>query len=493
MTHAPTRQSELASAFLDYDRLFIGGEWVAPRSSASIEVTSASTEEPIGRVPEAGMDDVDAAVAAARRAFDDPSGWATWSPTQRADAMDSLADELEKRAEDMARRVSAQNGMPIAIAGQLEGGFPLVVLRYFAGLLRETSFETTQPHLLGGMTTVRREPLGVVAAIAPWNYPQTLASFKHAPALAAGCTIVLKPSPETVLDAFLFAEAVEASIIPPGVINIVPGGRDVGSYLVGHCDVDKVAFTGSTAAGRQIAETCGRLLRPVTLELGGKSAAIVLDDVDLDLSQIGERLFESLLVNNGQTCYLGTRVLAPAARYDEVVDTLAAFVGNLPVGDALDPGTMIGPMATRGHRERVEGYIAKGLGDGARLVTGGGRPDRERGWFVEPTIFAGVDNNTTIAQEEIFGPVLSVIEYRDDDDAVAIANHSAYGLGGTVWTSDPERGAAIARRVRTGTIGINRYLPDPSAPFGGVKDSGMGRELGPQALDTYMEVKSIYS
>jgi acyl-CoA reductase-like NAD-dependent aldehyde dehydrogenase len=284
---------------ISYDKLFIGGEWVQPATSARIEVTSASTGEPIGSVPEAQEADIDTAVVAARRAFDEPGGWSQWEPMQRAAAMESLAVQLESRAEEMAQRVSMQNGMPISIARQLEGGFPLVVLRYFAKLLETASFEDERPHLLGGTTIVRREPIGVVGAIAPWNYPQTLAAFKHAPAMAAGCTMVLKPSPETVLDAFLFAEALEASDIPAGVINIVPGGREVGAYLVQHRDVDKVAFTGSTAAGRQIAETCGRLLRPVTLELGGKSAAIVLDDADLDLAKIGNDLFAATLVNNG--------------------------------------------------------------------------------------------------------------------------------------------------------------------------------------------------
>ena len=286
-----------------------------------------------------------------------------------------------------------QNGMPITIANQLEGGFPVIVMRYFAELLNTVSFEEERPHLLGGTTTVRREPIGVVGAVAPWNYPQTLAAFKHAPAMAAGCTIVLKPSPETVLDAMLFAEVVEASDVPAGVINIVPGGREVGAYLVSHRDIDKVAFTGSTAAGRQIAETCGRLLRPVTLELGGKSAAVVLDDAELDLATMGEDLFAATLMNNGQTCYLGTRVLAPASRYDEVVEMLQTFASSLSVGDSLNPSTQIGPMASSTHRDRVESYIAKGLSDGATLVTGGGRPtDLDAGWFVEPTIFAEVDN-----------------------------------------------------------------------------------------------------
>jgi aldehyde dehydrogenase (NAD+) len=477
-----------------YDSLFIGGGWVRPSSTATIKVTSASTGEPIGSVAEAQEADVDAAVAAARRTFDDPDGWSQWAPAQRAAAMESLAVQLENRAEEMAHRVSSQNGMPISIATQLEGGFPVLLLRYFAGLAKEAVFEEERPHLLGGTTTVRKEPIGVVGAVAPWNYPQTLAAFKHAPAMAAGCTIVLKPSPETVLDAMLFAEAVAESDIPDGVINIVPGGREIGAYLVQHRDVDKVAFTGSTAAGRQIAETCGRLLRPVTLELGGKSAAIVLDDADLDLAKIGQDLFAATLLNNGQTCYLGTRVLAPSSRYEEIVETLAGFASSLTVGDALDPVTQIGPMASTTHRDRVEGYIAKGIGDGATLVTGGGRPGGlDDGWFVQPTVFANVDNSSTIAQEEIFGPVLAVIRYTDTDDAIRIANDSDYGLGGTVWTSDPERGKAVARRVRTGTIGINRYMPDPGAPFGGVKASGIGRELGPDAITAYQQFKSIYS
>jgi len=363
-----------------------------------------------------------------------------------------------------------------------------------AGVLKDASFEEERPGFLGGTNIVRREPVGVVGAIVPWNYPQTLGAFKYGAALAAGCTVVMKPSPETVLDAFLLAEAIEAAGLPGGVINIVPGGRELGAYLVEHRDVDKVAFTGSTAAGRRVAEACGRLLRPVTLELGGKSAAIILEDADLDLSKIGNDLFAATLVNNGQTCYLGTRVLAPRSRYAEVVDTLAAFASSLTVGDALDPATQIGPMASQRHRDRVEGYIAKGASDGARVVTGGGRPaGLDRGWFVEPTVFAEVDNAATIAQEEIFGPVLSVIAYGDEDDAIRIANDSDYGLGGSVWTTDPERGKAVARRVRTGTIGINRYLPDPGAPFGGVKASGIGRELGPGAVSAYQQLKSIYA
>ncbi len=477
-----------------HDKLFIGGEWVSPSSAARIAVRNASTGEPIGEAPEAAEADVDAAVAAARRAFDDPSGWSQWEPAQRAAVLERLATELEARAQEIGRVVSEQNGMPIALSPVIEGMTPVGTLRYVAGLMAGSPVEEETSRFLGGDLIIRREPAGVVAGIVPWNYPQTLASFKYAPALAAGCTIVLKPAPETVLDGYVFAEAVEAAGVPPGVIGIVPGGREIGAYLVQHPDVDKVAFTGSTAAGRQIAEVCGRLLRPVSLELGGKSAAIILDDADLDLARIGQDLFAATLVNNGQTCYAGTRILAPRSRYAEVVDIFAAFASSLKVGDALDPATLIGPLVSQRQRDRVEGYIAKGKSDGARLVTGGGRPaGLDRGWFVEPTIFADVDNKSTIAQQEIFGPVLSVIEYTDVDDAVRIANDSDYGLGGSVWTADPNRARAVVRRVRTGTMGINGYLPDPAGPWGGVKCSGIGRELGPGAIAAYQQLKTVYA
>ncbi|MGX7698437.1 aldehyde dehydrogenase [Gordonia polyisoprenivorans] len=478
---------------IEQDSLFIGGGWRSPEGSGRITVISPNTEQALGSVPEGAEGDIDAAVAAARAAFTDRSGWGGWTAAQRADAMERLADELDKRSADLAQAVSSQNGMPIAIAQQLEAVFPQLLLRYYAGLAREYPFEETRPGLLGGSTLVTAEAVGVVGAIVPWNFPQALAAFKYAPGLAAGATFVLKPSPETVFDSYVFAEAVAAAGIPDGVINIVPGGRELGAYLVAHPGIDKVAFTGSSAAGRSISEVCGRLFRPVTLELGGKSAAIILDDADLDLAKIGEQIFGATLLNNGQTCFLGTRILAPAARYSEVVDTLTGLAASLQVGDALDPTTQIGPMATSRQRERVESYIAKGKGDGARLTTGGGRPEfTEQGWFVEPTIFADVDNNYAIAQEEIFGPVLSIISYDGDDDAVAIANASDYGLGGSVWTSDHDHGVAVARRIASGTVGINAYLPDPTAPFGGIKASGIGRELGPEGLAAYLVKKSIY-
>lgn len=474
---------------IDYDGLYVDGAWSAPATDQRIDVSSPTTEERVGSVPEAVEADVDAAVAAARRAFDDPSGWSTWPASRRGEVLERFAQALEKRGEETARRVTIQNGMPIWLAQQFEAGFPAVLLRYYAGLV-ESGQEERRQGMLGQQAEVLREPIGVVAAITPWNVPQAITFLKLAPALAAGCTVVLKPAPETVLDAFLVAEAALEAGLPPGVLNIVPAGREVGAYLVEHPGVDKVSFTGSTAAGRSIASACGRLLRPVTLELGGKSAAIVLDDADL--SSTIESFFGATLLNNGQICWLGTRVLAPRRRYDEVLDTVAGLASSLVIGDPLVETTQVGPLVSERQRDRVESYIEKGRGE-ARLVVGGNRPaDRDRGWFVEPTVFADVDRRATIAQEEIFGPVLAVIPYEDEDDAVAIANDTDYGLGGSVWTADPARGAAFARHVRTGTIGVNGYANDPYSPFGGIRASGMGRELGPEGLTAFQTLKTIY-
>ncbi|MET7898608.1 aldehyde dehydrogenase [Streptomyces mirabilis] len=475
----------------EYDSLFIGGRWSKPSTNKVISVMSPSTGLHLGAVPEAVETDVDRAVRAARTAFDSASGWSTWEPARRAAAMVRLADALDARKEEMATRVSAQNGMPISVAGPFEATVPAGLLRYYAGVLQDAHFEEQRQGLPIGTTLVRREPLGVVAAIVPWNFPQVLAFFKMAPALAAGCTLVLKPSPETVLDSYLLAEAIAEAGLPEGVINIVPGGRATGAYLVSHPGVDKVSFTGSTAAGRQIAAACGQLLRPVTLELGGKSAAIILDDADLPGSV--DQLFAASLLNNGQTCFASTRILAPRSRYDEVVDFYTTMAESATVGDALDPATQVGPLVSSRQRDRVESYIAKGLNEGARLTAGGARPvGLETGWFVEPTVFADVDNASTIAQEEIFGPVLSIIRYDGDNDAVSIANDSAYGLGGTVWSADPNRALGIAKRIRTGTIGLNGYLPDLTSPYGGMKASGLGRELGPEGLAAFQQFQSIY-
>jgi len=472
---------------IDYTGLYINGQWSRPTEDATIRVISPTTEQPIGSVPEATEADVDDAVDAARTALTD---WASRTAAERAEFLGRFADELELRAENTATRVSSQNGMPIWLARQFEGGFPPLLLRYYAEMAAKQDDEL-RPGLLGGSTLVTRTPIGVVGAIVPWNVPQAITFLKLAPALAAGCTVVLKPSPETVLDAFLMAEAAIAAGLPAGVLNIVPGGRDLGAYLVAHPGLDKVSFTGSTAAGRAIARTCGELLRPVTLELGGKSAAVVLDDADL-ISNI-ESFFAATMLNNGQICWLGTRVLAPRSRYNEIVDIITDLAKNVTVGDPLSDTTQMGPLVSARQRDRVEGYIEKGKADGGRITTGGGRPSNtERGWFVEPTVFADVQPGHTIAQEEIFGPVLAVIPYTDEAEAITIANHSDYGLGGSVWTADPERGARFARNIASGTVGINAYSNDPTAPFGGIKNSGLGRELGPEGLASYQQLKSIY-
>lgn len=418
----------------DQDQLFIGGEWATPASARRIPVISPTTEHRIGSVPEATEADIDAAVRAARAAVEDPTGFATWDPQRRAAAMDRLAAELDARSEATARAVSSQNGMPIAIGRRSEGRMPSALLRYYADLIRREPVESRRPALTGGTTVVRQEPVGVVAAIVPWNYPQSLTAFKLAPALAAGCAVVVKSAPETVLDSYQLAEAVRVAELPAGVVSIVPGGRAAGSYLVSHPGVDKVGFTGSTQAGRQIAEACGRLLRPVTLELGGKSAAVVLDDADL-AAQTAE-LFGACLVNNGQTCYISTRILVPRSRYREMVDTVTELARSLVVGDPLQDGTQIGPVVSSPQRDRIRSAIERAQADGARLTAGGAAapPGTERGWFVAPTVFADVNNTSHLAQEEIFGPVLAITPYDDVDDAVALANDSKYGLGGTVWS-----------------------------------------------------------
>ncbi|MTD58917.1 aldehyde dehydrogenase [Amycolatopsis pithecellobii] len=477
----------------NHNLLYIDGEWGAPSSTRRLEVVNADTEEVLGSVPEGQQADIDRAVAAARRAIDSPTGWAHGEPHARAEVMRRLADALDKRKTAITRLVSSENGMPIALSENLEGTVPGLLLRYYADLICDAVVEEHRDGLLGRPVTVRREPIGVVAAIVPWNAPQTLASLKYAPALAAGATVVIKPSPETALDAVLLGEAVAEAGVPDGVINIVPAGREVGAYLVAHPGIDKVAFTGSTAAGRKVGEVCGRLLRPVTLELGGKSAAIVLEDAELSVELMRDEFFAATMMNNGQACFASTRVLAPRSRYGEVVDAVVALAESLEVGDPLDAATMVGPLASAVQRERVEGYIAQGTAGGARLVAGGGRPaHRERGWYVEPTVFADVDNAQVIAQEEIFGPVLVITPYEDEDDAIRLANDSDFGLGGSVWTQDTDHGLQIARQVRTGSFGINHYMSDPIAPFGGVKASGIGREFGPEGLASYQQLKSIY-
>jgi aldehyde dehydrogenase (NAD+) len=466
-------------------RYFMGGRfWTAGDVEPVVE---AATGEPLGDGARVTESDIDDAVAVAHWAL---PGWRDSSPEYRAGFLLAMADALESRGQATSELVTRENGMPIRLSRRANGAFPPLLLRYYAQLITEIPVEEIRPGVTGH-TIVRREAVGVVAAIIPWNYPQALAAMKIAPALAAGCTMVLKASPETALDALAFAEAALDAGLPPGVLNVISGGPATGAYLVAHPGIDKVAFTGSTATGRIVAEICGRLMRPVTLELGGKSAAIILDDADLDATMRGLR--QASFVNNGQTCHLSSRILAPRSRYDEVVDAVAALADSMAVGDPLNPSTEIGPMVSSRQRDRVLDYIGVGKDSSARLVAGGSVPkDQPRGWFVSPTVFADVDNSDRLAREEIFGPVLTISRYDTDDDAITLANDSEFGLAGTVWSTDDARATDVARAVHTGTIGVNAYALDVQAPFGGVKASGLGRELGPEGLEAYRTLKSIY-
>ena len=478
---------------IDIDTIYIGGQWVAPSSASKIAIQSPATGERVGSVIAAAERDIDRAVAAARAAFDDPSGWSNWEPADRAAVLNEFARQYQLAAQDMVRTVCQQNGMPISQAALLEGAVPGMLLTYYAGLIEELPASETRQTPMGTRTLVSHVPVGVVAAITPWNVPQTQAAFKYVPALAAGCTVVLKPSPETPLDALLLAEIAEKAGLPAGVLNVLPGGADIGRALVASAGVDKVSFTGSTSAGREVASTCGRLLRPATLELGGKSAAVILDDPGLDLNEFADRLFAATLFNTGQMCFASTRILAPRRRYDEVVEFCTAMARSLAIGDPLDPNTQIGPLVSSAQQQKVERYIQQGLADGGTVTTGGRRPPHlPQGHFIEPTIFAGLDNNSAVAREEIFGPVLTVIAYDDEDDAIRIANDSEYGLGGTVWSPDHDHAVAVATRIHSGTVGINHYLPDITAPYGGMKNSGIGRELGPEGLRGFQHAKSIF-
>ncbi|MGH9091665.1 MAG: aldehyde dehydrogenase [Acidimicrobiales bacterium] len=477
-------------AVKDYDRLYIGGTWVAPEGTDTIEVVSPSTEEVVARVPEASEADVDKAVAVARQAFEQ-GPWPRMAPAERGAVLARVAEAITAEMADLAEVIATEMGSPVSWAQLGQVLAPSMVFTYYAGLASTFAFDEVRQGVLNPDMLVTREPVGVVAAIAPWNVPLFIAAAKLAPALAAGCTVVFKPAPETPLDAFRLGEILTEAGLPEGVLSVLPAGREVGEHLVTHEGVDKVSFTGSTAAGKRIGGLCGERLKRCTLELGGKSAAIVLDDADLATTMAN--LMPNSMMNNGQACIAQTRILAPRARYDEVVDALVEQVKLMPVGDPLDPATQVGPLVASRQRDRVEGYLRSGQEEGAKVAVGGGRPaGLDKGWYVEPTVFVEVDNTMRIAREEIFGPVLVVIPYDGDDEAVAIANDSNYGLCGSVWTADNERGLGVARKVRTGTYMMNTGVPiDFATPFGGYKESGVGREFGPEGLDIFLEKKSI--
>ena len=455
------------------------------------DVISPHTEESIAEVTAAAPGDVDLAVSAARAAFD--SGpWGQSKPLDRVAAIRRLTEVYDQRRSEMAATISAEIGAPITFAQRAQVGLPAMMMRAFCDLAERHQWQETRTGFFGADVHVHKEPVGVVAAIVPWNMPQFLIVAKLVPALLAGCTVVLKPAVESPLDALLLADMIDQIDLPSGVVSVLPGDGAVGELLVRHRGVDKVSFTGSTAAGRAVAAACAPNLTKVSLELGGKSAAIVLDDAAPETVAAGVR--SASLSNSGQICNALTRVLVPERRHDEYVDALASEMAAIRVGDPSDPDTQMGPLVSQRQQQRVRGYIQAGQHEGARLVIGGtDMPSGlDRGWYVQPTLFAAADNTMRIAREEIFGPVITVIHYRDEDDAVAIANDSDYGLAGLVWTADTDRGLSIGGRIRTGTFGINQgYTMDPFAPFGGVKASGYGRELGPEGLDGYLDTKSI--
>jgi aldehyde dehydrogenase (NAD+) len=472
----------------EFGRLFIGGTWVEPAGGSDIDVVSPATEKVIASVPSAAEADVDQAVSAARAAFD--SGpWPRMTLAERIEVLSRFRDLYAGQRDVIAELVTEEMGCPISLSPVIQATTPRLILEAYLELAPGYPFTSVRSAGTGSALVVR-EPAGVVAAVVPWNVPQSVSMQKLAPSLLAGCTVVLKPAPETPLDAYLLAGLLQQAGVPDGVVNVVPAQREVSEYLIRHPGVDKVAFTGSTGAGRRIASLCGQDLRRVTLELGGKSAAIFLDDADFGAAV--ESLRFGSLRNSGQVCSLKTRLVVSRRREEELLDRLVALLDSMPVGDPGDPETQIGPMVTARQRGVVEGYIESGRSQGARVVAGGGRPaGLDRGWYVEPTIFAGVEPGMRIAQEEIFGPVLSVLTYDDEDEAVDIANDSSYGLNGSVFTADLEHGIEIARRVRTGTVELNGSPAGFHAPMGGFKCSGIGREAGPEGFDAYVELKSI--
>jgi acyl-CoA reductase-like NAD-dependent aldehyde dehydrogenase len=466
------------------DAIYVDGAWVPSSGSGTIDVIDAATEEVIGRIPEGTADDAGRAVEAARRAFDD---WSQTPREERAKYLQRITEGLGARMQDIGQIVSREVGMPINLATMIQAGLPSMTFGGMGELLDSYPFEETV-----GSTVVVKEPVGVVGAITPWNYPLHQVALKVAPALAAGCTVVLKPSEVAPLSAFILADVIHEVGLPPGVFNLVSGyGPVVGEAIVGHAEVDMVSFTGSTRAGRRIAELAAQTIKRVALEMGGKSPNVILDDADLD--QAITAGMGGCYINSGQTCIALTRMLVPRSRLAEAEALAVAAAESYTPGDPAEPTTRLGPLASAAQLERVRGYIQQGIDEGAKLLTGG--PDApeglDKGYFVRPTVFSDVRNDMTIAQEEIFGPVLSIIPYDDEEEAIRIANDTIYGLAGAVWSGDAERAERVARRMRTGQITVNGGAFNPSAPFGGYKQSGLGREAGKWGLEEFLEVKAL--
>jgi aldehyde dehydrogenase (NAD+) len=484
-----TLAHEIGAPLRHADRFFVGGEWVQPSSSSMIDVIDSGTEQLFFSVAEAKEPDISGAVAAARQAFD-KGPWARLSHTERADYLRALATSLKGRGDDIGQIWPREAGVLHGVASHAAAG-GAATFEYYAGLAETYPFEErAQPSLGGELGLLVREPVGVVGAIIPWNAPMSLISYKVAPALLAGCTVILKASPEAPGEAYVLAECAEAVGLPPGVLNVVTADREVSELLVRDPRVDKITFTGSTAAGRRIASICGERIARCTLELGGKSAAVILDDIDVATAAATLARAECFL--SGQVCSSLTRIVVSRHRHDELVEALAGTFSQVVVGDPFAPETQMGPLVASRQRDRVEGYIAKGIAEGATLATGGGRPKHlDRGWFVEPTVFGYVQNSSTIAQEEIFGPVLSVIPAEDEQDAVAIANDTIYGLNASVFTDDVDRARDVARQLRSGTVGHNAFRTDFGIAFGGFKQSGIGREGGTEGLLPFLETKTV--
>jgi aldehyde dehydrogenase (NAD+) len=472
------------------DKLFIGGQWVKPASDGKIDVVSPITEEVFYTVAEATEPDMDRAVAAAREAFD-KGPWPRLSPAERAEWMRKLGAALAERNTELGHAWTNQMGVLHRIS-QYSGMGAKATFDRYADMASTFQFEEPHtPSMGGGKALIVREAVGVVAGIVPWNAPLSLACVKLAPAMLAGCTMIIKASPETPLDAYIMAESAEAIGLPAGVLNVVTAHRPASEHLVRNPGVDKVSFTGSSAAGKRIASILGERMARYTMELGGKSAAIVLEDTKTE--DVVKSLSGAICMMSGQVCAALTRVVVPRARHDEFVDVFSAALGALQPGDPYDPSSHLGPLAMARQLERVQGYIAKGQEEGATLAVGGGRPaGLNRGYYIEPTLFANVDNRMTIAQEEIFGPVISLIPADSDEDAIRIANESDYGLNGAVFTNDSKRALEVARQVRTGNFAQNAFRIDMSVAFGGYKSSGVGREGGKDGLMPYLEAKTVF-
>jgi acyl-CoA reductase-like NAD-dependent aldehyde dehydrogenase len=464
----------------EHPTLFIDGGWVKPAGSGAIDVIDPATEKVIGHVPNGSAADVDAAVNAARRAFDP-----LISVDERRDRLHRVIDAMEKRLPDIAHLITAEMGAPVRIAATVQTQVPLAVAKGFADALDGFAFEERI-----GNSLVLREPYGVVGAITPWNYPLYQVVAKVLPAIAAGCTVVLKPSNDAPLSVFAFVEACEEAGLPPGVINVVSGpGQVIGERLASHPDVDFVSFTGSTGVGSRVGELAGQSIKKVALELGGKSANVILDGADVTTAvKVG---VGNAFLNGGQTCMAWTRMLVPQKHYGEALDQIETAVARYTVGDPWDPATRIGPSASRSQFNTVRGFIERAVHEGARLLTGGAEPVRDEGFFLAPTVFADVDPESELGQEEVFGPVLAVIPYTDTEDALRIANGTPYGLSGAVWAADDETAIAFARQVQTGQLDINGGPYNPAAPFGGYKKSGIGRELGRFGLEEFLQTKSL--